>query len=115
MQVQSAIEHKLARDGNEAFRSYVARLRSTHGDKFDANGLAPRFAEHYGHRVEVKFSCGTVKRGWISGTTGWRPSLMLMLRRNSSGSSWLVGDKDELIRVRDYGPRIGGCYGQMHG
>lgn len=91
--------------GNRDFESYTGRLLRQHGDKFDGSDLAPKFAEHFGHRVEVKFSSGEVKRGWVSGTTGWRPSLMLMLRRHSRGSSWLLADKDALVRVLEYGPR----------
>ena len=50
-------------------------------------------------------SYGEKKRGWVTGTTGWRPSLMILLRRNSSGSSWLVSSKDKIARVLDHGPR----------
>ena len=90
---------------NTACKDYCERLSKRHGDKFSAAGIAPQAAEYFGQRVEVQFSCGEIKRGWISGTTGWQPSLMLMLRRNSSGSSWLLGDKDNIVRVLDRGPR----------
>ena len=87
--------------GNSAFKAYCARLRAEHGDKFSDASLAPEFANHFGNRVEVQFAYGEVKRGWITGTTGWRPSLMILLRSNSSGSSWLVSDKDKIVRVLD--------------
>lgn len=61
--------------GNQAFRAYVSRLRAKHGDKFDPGSLAPTFAAHFGERVEVEYSYGIKKRGWISGTDGWCPSL----------------------------------------
>lgn len=82
------------------FSAYCARLRAKHGDRFDGSDLSRKFAPFFGDRskrVKVRFSCGTVKTGWVSGTTGWRPSLMLMLRRNSTGSSWLLSDKDQLL------------------
>jgi Fe-S cluster assembly ATPase SufC len=90
---------------NSNFAAYVARLKAKHGDKFDGSSLAPQFAEHFGRRVEVEYSYGEKKRGWITGTTGWRPSLMILLRSDSMGSSWLVGEKDKVARVLDYGPR----------
>jgi len=84
---------------NNACRSYCERLKSRHGEKFSDAGIDPKFADHFGQRVEVKFSTGTVKRGWVSGTTGWQPSLMLLLRRNSSGSCWLLGKDDTIVRI----------------
>lgn len=95
--------------GNKAYQDYVARLRAREGDKFDESQLAPAFAEYFGYRVEVQFNYASgaseTKRGWVTGTTGWRPSLMILLRRNSHGSSWLVSSKDTLVRVLDWEPR----------
>jgi hypothetical protein len=81
------------------FLDYTNRLKTRHGDQFDASGLAPKFRQYFGQRIEVKFSCGTIKRGYVTGTTGWKPALMLLLRRNSMGSSWLLSDKDTLVQV----------------
>lgn len=86
---------------NRAFEDYKNRLRERHGGKFSDSGLSPKFAEHFGHRVEVRFSFGEVKRGWVTGTTGWRPSLMLLRRRHERGSSWLLDNGDEFVRVLD--------------
>ena len=93
---------------NRQYLNYVSRLRAKHGDKFSDGDLAPQFAEHFGQRVEVRYdypSGSITKRGWVTGTSGWRPSLMILLRRNSHGSSWLVSNKDTLVRVIDRGPR----------
>lgn len=87
---------------NEAFNQYVRRRQIEHGAKFDGASLAPKFAEHFNNKVKVRFSCGAVKTGYVRGTTGWRPSLMLLLRRTSRGSSWLLSDKDELLQVFPY-------------
>lgn len=84
---------------NKHFEAYVARLQAAHGTRFSADGLAMKFRPYMRQRIEVRFSCGTVKRGFVGGTTGWQPSLMLVLKRNSSGSSWLLSDKDELLRM----------------
>jgi hypothetical protein len=90
---------------NQAFNAYAHRLSIEHGSKFAPDNLAPTFAECFGQRVEVRFDTGETKRGWIGGTGGWRPSLMLLLRRHSRGSCWLVSEKDSLVRVLDRGPR----------
>jgi len=84
---------------NRKFEEYCERLRAQHGEKFTRDGLATKFAPFFGQRIEVRFNCGTVKRGFVTGTTGWRPSLMLLLRRNSSGSSWLLGTEDTITQT----------------
>ena len=88
--------------GNAAFRAYVARLQAKHGDRFNAGALAEEFSAHFGpeYRVKVRFSYGEEKWGYISGTTGWTPSLMLMHNRRARGSSNLLSDKDTLLQVR---------------
>jgi hypothetical protein len=87
-----------------AFEDYCNRLRAKYGDKFSASGLAEKFRPYFGshRRIKVRFSGGTVKFGTVSGTTGWRPSLMLMLRQNAHGSFWLLSDKDEIVAVQAY-------------
>ena len=83
------------------FNAYRDRLSELHGEKFSDAHLSAKFAPYFGQRIEVRFSCGTVKRGFVNGSRGWRPSLMLLLRRDSTASSWLLNDKDELLRVFD--------------
>ena len=70
----------------------------------DYSNIAQIFAPFYGKdtRIKVAFcdNNGKVyetKTGTVSMTTGWKPSLMLVLRKNSNGSSWLLSDKDKLI------------------
>ena len=95
-----SIEGQLPTNGpmNKAFDDYCARLRAKHGDKFSDGGLAHKFRPYFrGRRIKVRFTCGTVKSGTVSGTTGWRPSLMLMLTKRSIGSSWLLSDADEIL------------------
>ena len=88
--------------GNAAFRAYVARLQAQHGKRFSATALAEEFSSHFGpeYRVKVRFSYGEEKWGYVSGTTGWVPSLMLMHNRRARGSSQLLSAKDKLIQVR---------------
>lgn len=84
------------------FDSYCARLQTQHGAKFSRASLSTKFAPYYGrsYRLKVLFSCGTIKHGHVSGTTGWQPSLMLILRATSRGSSWLLSDKDEILEIK---------------
>jgi hypothetical protein len=83
-----------------SFDNYIQRLKTRHGDKFDDSQLAHKFRPYFGRdqqRIKVRFPSGETRSGTVSGTTGWRPSLMLMLRRNSTGSSWLLDDRCEII------------------
>lgn len=55
-------------------------------------------------RIEVAF-CDSEgkeyerKRGTIGKTTGWKPSYLLMLRRDSIGSSYLINHNTKFLRV----------------
>ncbi len=86
-----------------AFEEYCSRLQRLHGDKFSADDLAHKFRPYFrsDRRIKVRFSHGEIKTGTVSGTIGWRPSLMLMLRRNAMGSSYLLSDKDEIVAVQN--------------
>lgn len=83
------------------FQEYCERLKRTHGAKFSDSDLSSKFSPYFrGPRIKVRFSHGEVKTGTVSGTTGWRPSLMLMLTSRSMGSSYLLSDDDEIIGVK---------------
>jgi hypothetical protein len=85
-----------------AFNDYCARLRKQWGDKFSDAGLSEKFRPYFrsGQRIKVRFSYGEIKTGTVSGTTGWQPSLMLMLTSRAMGSSHLLSDRDEIIAVK---------------
>lgn len=86
---------------NAEFEAYCARLKAKHGAKFSASGLSGKFAPYYGRawHLKVRFPCGTEKWGYVGGTTGWGPSLML-LHWNAHGSSWLLDDRCEILIKR---------------
>lgn len=65
----------------------------------DYSNIAPQFIPFYenGERVKVRFPDGMVKSGTVTMTTGWKPSFMLMLRSDSTGSSYLLTNEDEII------------------
>lgn len=82
------------------FEEYLAGQQSRHGAKFSEVGLARKFIPYFNNRrrIEVRFSCGTVKRGTVGASMGWQPQFMLLLRRDSMGSPWLLSDRDEVLR-----------------
>ncbi|MGH7174772.1 MAG: hypothetical protein ACREGR_00225 [Minisyncoccia bacterium] len=84
-----------------SFKEYLGRKQREYGEKFNPAGLAKAFVPFYenGKRIEVRFSCGTVKRGTVGVTTGWGPCFLLMLRKNSMGSMWTIDDKTEILKV----------------
>lgn len=84
---------------NQQYNAYLRRAHDRHGDKFSECDLAEKFRPYLRQRLEVRFASGEIKRGYVGVTTGWCPLFMLLLRRNSSGSSWLLGADDEILRV----------------
>jgi hypothetical protein len=66
---------------------------------FSDENLNPNFTKYYenGKRIEVDFGYET-KRGTIGITTGGKPCFLLMLRRDSVGSSYTIGKGDKVVR-----------------
>ena len=73
--------------------------KRTQYPNFDNRDLSQKFMKAFENqnRIKVKFPCGTVKSGTVCVTTGWKPCFMLMLTSRSTGSSWLLNDKCEII------------------
>jgi len=72
--------------------------------QIDYSAIAQRFAPFYGtdKRIKVAFKDAKgdiyeTKSGTVGMTTGWKPVLLLMLRSNSRGSSYVLSDADSLI------------------
>lgn len=63
--------------------------------KLDTSHLAIKFTPHYNsnQRIEVLTPYGERIRGYVGKTTGWRPSYILLARRNSIGSSELLDSR----------------------
>jgi hypothetical protein len=83
------------------FREFIDKKAREYGDKFDVSYLSHEFVPYYenGKRITVQFSSGEVKRGTVGVTTGWKPVFLLMLRRNSVGSEWTLGENDHVIKA----------------
>lgn len=92
---------------NRELETFQRHARATHGDKLDLSNVesvAPAIRAYFrGARIEVTrtYEDGTTwtRRGRVSVTSGWRPSLMLMPRADSRGSSDLLDSTDRLVRV----------------
>lgn len=53
-----------------------------------------------GARVKVRNTAyDETRTGTVSRTTGWRPALLLMRRRNAHGSSDVLGPNDRIVAV----------------
>jgi hypothetical protein len=88
---------------SEEYRAWAARLAAQHKEKFRAPpaDVVAKFGPYFGRawHVRVRFPCGTLKWGFISGTTGWQPALMVV-HWNAHGSSWLLDERCEIIAKR---------------
>lgn len=91
------------------YDEFLARARRRHGDRFSESGLDPRFVRYFnsGERIRVDFGDGLVKTGTVGVTTGWQPCFLLMLRRDSDGSSWTLGRRDTILAVQRHGVYVG--------
>ena len=85
------------------YNDYVNFKKQYYGKKFDYSDLSKQFVDYYENqwRIEIKTN-GEIKRGRVGISTGWKPSFLLMLTTRSLGSSYLLSDKDEIIKVVSY-------------
>ena len=83
------------------FADYLTKKKQKYGKKFDGSDLAPNFIPFYesGQRIEVKTDIEGIKRGYVGITTGWKPSFLLVLKSNSTGSSILLTHKSTIIKT----------------
>ena len=65
----------------------------------DYSDIAKQFIPYFESkkRIKVKFHYGEIKSGTVGMTSGWKPVFLLMLRSNSTGSSYTLSDKDEIL------------------
>jgi len=84
---------------SRSYADLINRGFARHGSTFSPNGLSTQFIPFYERqaRIKVRFSCGTVKTGTVGVTTGWVPCFILMLRKDSIGSSWCLDDRDTIL------------------
>lgn len=83
-----------------AFDLWEQRARAKWGDKLDLSGLPDKWRPYLnGPRIEVALDGEGVTRGRVGITTGWRPVFLLVRRRSDRGSSIILVESDELLRV----------------
>lgn len=81
------------------YNDFIKSKTNQYGAKFDASDLSRQFIDTFEsqERIKVQLSSGEVKSGTVGITTGWKPVFLLMLRKNSRGSSWTLTDNDKII------------------
>jgi hypothetical protein len=81
------------------FNDFLNRKHAEYADKFDDSDLSKQFVPYYNNqkRIKVQFYGEEIKTGTVGVTTGWKPTFLLMLRKNSSGSSYLLSDKTIIL------------------
>jgi len=91
------------------YEDYQKRKRADYGSKFDESDIDQNLIPYFnnGDRIEVKEIGITYQstiykslRGTIGISTGWKPCLLLMLRKNSRSSSIILPPNCfEFVRV----------------
>lgn len=82
------------------FNSYIVSKIAQYGDKFDSSDLATQFIPYYRSQQRIEVDMGyEIKRGTIGITTGWKPCFLLMLRKDSIGSSYTLKNTDKIIKI----------------
>jgi len=81
------------------YEEYLARGRAKHGERFNPPAPTGEFVDAFnsGERVTVQFGYGETKRGTIGITSGWMPCFLLMLRRDSIGSTYTISTERDHI------------------
>ena len=81
------------------FEAFIARKKVEWGEKFDASDLDQRFVPYFNERrrIKVRFFGTVTKQGTVGVTTGWRPVFLLLLTKRSTGSSWTLGPREEIV------------------
>ena len=82
------------------YNDYVAKKKEEYGKKMDLTDINAEFIPAFesGERITVEFAYGERKRGTIGVTTGWKPIFLLMLRKDSRGSSWTIHKNDHIAQ-----------------
>lgn len=78
------------------YSEWLEAAKRRHGEAFVEPVTTPSQRGWFRRRVEVTSANGYVRRGWIGVTTGWRPSLMLVHRKNQTGSWDLINCTDAI-------------------
>lgn len=85
------------------YQAFCARKKQEYPDKFSTEHLNPDFIPAFNNgdkfRVLVDFRYEKIW-GYISVTTGWRPTFLLMRRRGQRGSCQTIGPIDKILATK---------------
>jgi hypothetical protein len=88
---------------NAAVQRRIAEGRRQWGDKFDPSALLEAPAMHRWYESQERVTIDiwgngvAIERGRVSTTAGWKPAFLLMLRKNSTGSPWLLDSRSKVV------------------
>ena len=80
------------------YNNYIVRKKQEYSKDFDDSKLSKQFIPYFNNdeRIEVEFSTREIKRGTVGVTSGWKPCFILLLTTRSTGSSYILSDKDKI-------------------
>jgi hypothetical protein len=93
--------HTSTANGNKWFEGFKTRKVEEFGSRFDASDLDIRFFQDIAGapnaRVKVQFPHGEIVWGFVSVTTGWKPTFILLRRIGQVGSSDALGPDCQIL------------------
>lgn len=74
------------------WEQYIERKKDQYGSKFDMSDIHQDFLPYLisGEKIIVDIPIDGIKRGWVGVTAGHRPSLLLLTKRSSRSSEYLL-------------------------
>lgn len=80
------------------YQAYIQRKQLEFGIEFDPSDLDPRFIEPFNRQNRIiAYIYGQRVRGIVGVSTGWKPVFLLMLTRQSRGSSYVLDQDAKLV------------------
>jgi len=81
-----------------SYKETIEQRRRKYEEKFSDKSLNKSFIPYYENQERITVDFGyEKKRGTIGITTGWVPCFLLMLRKDSRGSSYTIGENDRVV------------------
>ena len=84
-----------------SYQEWHRRAEAQHGSRLSVAGLDSRFVRYFESGERIRVRCmGAVITGTVGVTCGWFPVFLLIRTARSSGSSWTLGSRDEVLAVK---------------
>lgn len=83
------------------YEEFCMRGRSRYGSQFNTSSVAQKFVGYYNsrERIRVQFPGHSTMDGYVGVTTGYTPVFILVYNRRSLGSSIVLDDEFNLVKV----------------